>query len=145
MGDPKAAAPAKGDPKAAAPAAEKAPKEKKAKGPSFVVKLRDKASNVLRFTAKGKANGSAVSFATYSVPSKELNAKGKPKKVHQRGASASHPNFDAAKAAVEAGAEQAVKLGWAKRGSKSGGSKKDVFDLANLPKPVSEVALPAAQ
>jgi len=134
------------DPKKAAPAAAGAPakpeKVKKPKGPSHVVKLRDKASNVLRFVAKGRPDGSAVSFATYSTPTAELNSKGKPKKEHKRGASAVHKTFDEAKSQAESNAAAAIKLGWAKRGSRSGGSKKDVFDLSSLPVP--QVAAPAA-
>jgi len=105
----------------------KEPKEKKEKLPRYVVRLTDAEKNSLRFTAKQKPNGTAISFATHTVRDEEGKAKS------DRGVTANHMNFDDAKIAVDKGASSATKIGWVPRGGKS--SKGDVFDLNSLPTP----------
>jgi len=65
----------------------------------------------------------------------ELNSKGKPKKIRKRGISETHPNLDAAVAAVKKIADQAVKMGWVAK-VRTRRSRADAFDLAHLPAPV---------
>jgi len=115
---------------------EKKPKEpkdpnkpKKEKLPRLIIRLTDADKNTLRFTAKQKSSGAAISFATHTVRDEE----GKPSTT--RGASANHLSFDDAKSAVDAGASAAVKMGWIPRGGSKVTSKNDVFDLSSLPAP----------
>lgn len=137
----------KSDPKTPASAAPAAPeaapkekKEKKPKGPRYEVRLRDGAKNQLRFIAKSRETGGAVSYILHKVRSTEGKAKS------ARGASAVHPSFDEAKVAVDAGAAKAQTLGWSgRKGGGGGGSKKDVFSLDSLPTPAAAAAaVPAA-
>ncbi len=115
------------DPKAEKPKKDKPKKEKKEKLPRHVVRLHDSEKNSLRFTAKQKANGSAISFATHTTREED----GKAKSV--RGATANHASFDEAKASVEKGVAAAIKIGWVPRGGAK--STKDTFNLDSLPAP----------
>lgn len=115
--------------------APKEKKEKKAKLPKIMVRLVDAQKNTLRFTAKQRADGTAISFATHSV----RDAEGKPTRT--KGANGTHPNLDEAKKAIEAGVEAAKKIGWSAKG-KTVRISKDSFDLSNLPTPAA--AAPAA-
>jgi len=114
-------------PKEKDPKVAKEPKEKKDKLPRYIVRLTDAEKNSLRFTAKMKANGTAISFATHTVRDEEGKAKS------DRGGTANHMSFEDAKSAVDKGATAATKIGWMPRGGKS--SKGDVFDLDSLPTP----------
>lgn len=112
------------------PKKEKDPnKPKKEKLPRLIIRLTDADKNTLRFTAKQKSSGAAISFATHTVRDEE----GKPSTT--RGASANHLSFDDAKSAVDAGASAAVKMGWIPRGGSKTTSRNDVFDLSSLPAP----------
>ena len=101
----------------------------KSKTQKHTVRLNGKtAGKTLVFRAKQADGGKASSWSMYS----ERDPKTKKLAVQKRGASATHATFDEAKAAAEAGALAASKIGWVMAKRSTG--RVDSFDLANLPK-----------
>lgn len=122
----KPAAPANAAPAAAAPAPKKARRLKISR--AFVAP----GGLELSVQAKGQENGSFECFTRY----RERDAAGKAT-TSKRGANKTAANQADAQAYVDEAVKTALAKGWTERakGAKSGGARKDAFDLASLPSP----------
>ena len=111
-----------------------APKPKKAPGPKierYSVLLKNVGgSEELRFRAENKGPGKCISYGFHSVFVAGKRSKGK-----GRGATQTHPDFTAARAAVDTASKKAQALGWIVKLTGGGGPRKDQFDINTIPAP----------
>lgn len=99
---------------------------------SFGLVLRSDEGSTLRIQAvASRRDGSVQTFVVHQRPKGPDG-----KRFSQRGATATHASLEAARAAVERIAAEAVKKGWQRPQRRTGfTARPDAFDLAGLPAP----------